>query len=89
MVDVVEQELGLTGRDLIQKSLLYQQPCTLLAPTSRQYGRTVLAARLMLRSPNVSYVLEIYRECEGVNGRSSILSQSSERQLQLLPERRA
>ena len=88
MADVIEWELRLTGRDLIQKSLLYQQPCTLLAPTSRQYGRTVLALQLMPRSPNV-FILKVNRECEGMNGRSYILSQSSERQSQLLPERRA
>ena len=39
VADVLEWELRLTGQDLIQKSLLYQQPCILLAPTSRQYER--------------------------------------------------
>ena len=89
MADVIEREIQLTGQDLIQKSLLYQQPCTPLAPTSRQYEETVLAPRLMVCSLKVSNILKVNRGCEGINEKRCILSQSSERQSQLLPERRA
>ena len=56
VADIIERKLRLTVQDLIQRFLLYQQPCTLLVPTSRQYGEPIGTAIDTLLAKNVIYV---------------------------------